>query len=106
MARGKRLLTRGAVIAWVVSLAVGIAWVAGLAALPAELDPVVSLAYSLVGIFGVIIGIGIATGVLVTMLRFLGGRSSNMSPLAQDLAPDRVFGICVILFALPSLLAR
>jgi hypothetical protein len=29
-----------------------------------------------------------------------------MTPLAQDLAPDRVFGICVILFALPSLLVR
>ena len=29
-----------------------------------------------------------------------------MTPLAQDLAPDRVFGICVILFALSSLLVR
>ena len=39
MARRRRVLTRGAFIAWAVSLAAGIAWVVGLGALPASLGP-------------------------------------------------------------------
>ena len=105
MAQRRRLVTRGAVIAWVVSLAVGIGFVVALGALPAGLDAIVSLAYSLVGIFGVAIGIGIATGWLVRLLSMGYWPRSSASP-GDDLPPDRVFGICVILFALPSLLAR
>ncbi len=104
MTRRRRLLTRGAFIAWAVSLAAGIAWVVGLGALPASLDSIVSLVYSLVGIFGVVIGIGIATGWLVRLLSM--GYWPRSALAIDDLAPDRVFGICVILFALPSLLVR
>ncbi len=105
MVRRRRLLTRGVLIAWAVALAVGIGWVLFLGALPADLDPIVSLAYSLVGIFGVVIGIGIATGTLVRLLSF-GNWPRTPAPPSDDLAPDRVFGICIILFALPSLLVR
>lgn len=104
MARHRRVLTRGALIAWAVSPAAGIVLVVGLGALPASLEPVVSLACSLVGIFGVVIGIGIATGWLVRLLAM--GYWPRRSLAVDDLAPDRVFGICVILFALPSLLVR
>ena len=105
MARRRRLVTRGAVVAWVVSMAAGIGWVLLLGALPSDFDPIVSLACSLVGIFGVAIGIGIATGWLVRLLNmaYWPRTSASSDP---DLPPDRVFGLCVILFALPSLLAR
>ncbi len=105
MARRRRLVTRGAVITWAVSLAAGIGFVVALGALPAGLDAVVSLAYSLLGIFGVAIGIGIATGWLVRLLSMGYWPRSSTSP-GDDLPPDRVFGICVIFFALPSLLVR
>ena len=101
----RRLITRGALIAWAVSLAAGIGWVLLLGALPTDFDPVVSLAYSLVGIFGVLIGIGIATGTLVRLLS-LGNWPRTPAPPRDDLAPDRVFGLCIILFALPSLLVH
>ncbi len=108
MARRRRFLTRGHAIAWAASLCAGIGFVAALGALPADLDGVVSLACSLVGIFGVAIGIGIATGWLARLLSMGYWPRSSASPASSgaDLPPDRVFGLCVILFALPSLLVR
>ena len=108
MARRRRLLTRGHAIAWAVSLCAGIGFVAALGALPAGLDAVVSLVCSLVGIFGVAIGIGIATGWLARLLSmgYWPRSSPSSASSGADLPADRVFGLCVILFALPSLFVR
>jgi hypothetical protein len=103
--RLRRLLTRGRLIACAVSLVLGIGWVVVLGLLPSGLDPVVRLLLGLVGIFGVVGGILVATGTLVRVLTLFGTRPGSVSSGAGDLAPDVVFGICVVCFALPSLLA-
>ncbi len=102
--RRNRLLTRGHLIAWAVSLALGIVWVVILSLLPADLDPVVLLLLRLVGIFGFFGGILIATGMLVQVLGMFGTRPGALGAPSGEVPADRVFGICVILFALPSLL--
>ena len=102
MAPRRRLITRGVLIAWAVSLALGIGFVVGLYSVPAGLTPLAALATSLVGFFGVALGIAIALGWLVRLLSL--GNWPRSSPGTEDLAPDRVFGVCVILFSLPSLL--
>jgi len=100
----RRSITRGVLIAWAVSLVLGIVFVVALDAVPADLVPLAALATSLVGIFGVALGIAIALGWLVRLLSIgYWPRSLPGSP-GDDLAPDRVFGVCVILFSLPSLL--
>ena len=104
--RRRRLLTRGHVIAWVVSLVLGTGWVVLPGLLPGDLDPVTGLLLSLVGIFGSILGVLIATGTLVRVLGIFGARPGSLSPPAGELAPDLVFGLCVLLFSLPSLLAH
>jgi hypothetical protein len=101
----RRLITRGRVIAWTVSLILGIAWVIALGLLPADFDPVVRLFVGLVGIFGVFLGILMATGMLVRVLTIFGTRPGSLSSPAGELPPDITFGVCLILFALPSLLA-
>jgi hypothetical protein len=102
-ARRKRLLTRGHVVAWLISLALGLGWVGLLGLLPSDFDPIVGLLLGLVGMFGFVGGILIATGMLVRMLAIFGTRPGSMSSPAGELPPDAVFGICVICFVLPSL---
>lgn len=104
MASRRRLITRGALIAWVLSLGVGIAFAVGLDSVPVDFAGLAGLATSLVGIFGVALGIAIALGWLVRLLSVGYWPRSLPSAPGDDLAPDRVFGICVILFSLPSLL--
>ena len=99
-----RLLTRGHVIAWVVSLAVGIGWVVLLAALPSDLDPIVALLLGVLGIFGFLFGVLMASGLLVRVLRMLGNPTRAVSSSPAELPADVVSGVCVMLFALPSLL--
>jgi len=100
----RRLITRGVLIAWAVSLGLGVAFVVALGSVPADFAPLADLVTSLVGIFGVALGIAIALGWLVRLLSIgYWPRSLSTAP-GEDLAPDRVFGICVILFSLPSLL--
>jgi len=99
-----RLLTRGHVIAWAVSLALGIGWVALLAALPSDLDSVVALLLGVIGIFGFVLGVLITTGLLVRVFRMLGNPTRAVSSSPAELPADVVSGVCVMLFALPSLL--
>ena len=99
----KKQVTRGRLIAWVVSLALGIGWVSVLGALPAGFDPVVSLFLGLVGVFGFGLGLLIATGMLVRVARLFGNPSRALSSPVHELPADKVFGICVMLIALPSL---
>lgn len=96
------ILMKVRLIAWFVSLALGIGWVLLLTAAPADFDPVVALVLRLTGAFGVLLGVGIATGVIVGMLKFLG-RPGALNVSTAALSADRVFGLCVIFFALPSL---
>lgn len=99
----RRLFTRGHAVAWLVSLALGIGWVEVLLALPSDYDPVVTLFLALVGIFGSIFGLLTATGLLVGALSFFGSRPGYGSRPGGEVGPDVVFGICVLLFTLPSL---
>lgn len=99
----KRFFSLSHAIAWVVSLALGIGWVVFLGALPDELDPVVTLFLALVGLFGFGFGLLIATGTLVRGLSLFGTRPGSLSPPTGHVPSDTVFGICILLFALPSL---
>ena len=101
--RHKKLLTRGHLMAWVVSLALGVGWVLLLESLPSGLEPVVTLFIALTGVFGFLLGAGIATGVLVSVLRLIGTRPGSVSSPEGKIPPDRVFGIFVMLFCLPSM---
>jgi hypothetical protein len=96
-------ITRGRVIAWLVSLALGVGWLVFLTSLPSGFDPVVALVIELGGIFGFVFGLLVATGMLVKSLSVFGARPGSMSRPSGELAPDVVFGVCVMLFALPSL---
>ena len=98
-------LTRGHVIAWVVSLAVGIGWVVLLAALPSDLDPIMTLLLGVIGIFGFVFGVLMATGLLVRVLRMLGNPTRAVSSSPAELPAHVVSGVCVMLFTLPLLLA-
>jgi len=99
-----RLHTRGHVITWAVSLVIGIGWVALLAALPSDLDPIVALLLGVIGIFGFVFGVLMATGLLVRVLRMLGNPTRAVSSSPAELPADVVSGVCVMLFTLPSLL--
>ena len=101
----KRLLTRGHAVAWAVALALGIGWIVLLAALPSDLDPVVALLLGVIGIFGFVLGLLMATGLLVRVFRMLGNPTRAVSSAPAELPADVVSGVCVMLFTLPSLLA-
>jgi hypothetical protein len=93
---------KGRLIAWFIALAVGLGWALLLRSAPADYSTIVALVLGLTGYFGVLLGIGIATGVIVGMLKFLGRPGATREATAA-LPADRTFGLCVILFALPSL---
>ena len=101
--RPARLFSRGHVIAWLVSLALGIGWVLALGALPSDMAPLVQLFLALVGLFGFGLGVLIATGLLVKALSLSGTRPGSISTSAGELPVDLVFGVCVMLFCAPSL---
>jgi hypothetical protein len=101
--RRKKVLTRGHLMAWVVSLGLGIGWVLLLESLPSGVEPVATLLLAMTGIFGFLLGAGIATGVLVWLLRIMGTRPGSVSTPEGKIPPDRVFGIFVMLFCLPSM---
>ena len=102
--RRTRLLTRRHAITWAVALSLGIGWVALLAALPSDLDPVVTLLLGVIGVFGFAFGTLMATGLLVRVLRMLGNPTRAVSSSPAELPADVVSGVCVMLFTLPSLL--
>lgn len=98
------MFTRGRAIAWLVSLGLGIGWVLALRALSSDLDPVVALFLAIVGLFGFGFGFLMATGLLVRVLRMLGNPTRAVSSSPAELPADVASGVCVMLFALPSLL--
>ena len=85
-------------------MALGIGWIALLAALPSDLDPMVALLLGVIGIFGFLFGVLMATGLLVRVLRMLGNPTRAVSSSPAELPADVVSGVCVMLLALPSLL--
>jgi len=101
----KRLLTRARVIAWAIALALGIAWAFLLGHVTGDLQPIGRLLVVIGGIFGTLVGVLIATGMLVRVMRPLGNPTRAMSTSPGELGPDLVFGVLVILFFLPSLFA-
>jgi hypothetical protein len=98
-----RLFSRGYLIAWAISFALGLGWVLLLESLPSDFWPIVALFIALVGLFGFLLGLGIASGLLVEMLSITGSRPGAMSHPGGSVSPDRAFGIGVMLFSLPSL---
>ncbi len=103
MARRQHRVTRGALIAWAVSFALGVGWVLLLEALPSGFEPVATLFLALVGIFGFGLGLLMATGWLVRVMRPFGNPTRAFSSPVDELPADRVFGIIMMLFCLPSL---
>ena len=99
--RRTRLLTRGHAIAWAVSLALGVGWAMVLGSLPEDGESIAALVIGITGLLGVLI----ATGLLVRVFRLLGNPTRAVSSSPEELPPDLAFGMCVILFSLPSLIA-
>jgi hypothetical protein len=99
----KRVFTRARVVAWAIALALGIAWALLLAHATGDLEPIGGLLLTIGGIFGTLVGVLIATGLLVRVMRPLGNPTRAMSTSPGELAPDLAFGVCVILFFAPSL---
>ncbi len=100
----KHVFTRARAIVWAVALALGIAWALLLAHATGDLAPIGGLLLTIGGIFGTLVGVLIATGMLVRVMRPLGNPTRAMSASPGELAPDLAFGVCVILFFVPSLL--
>jgi hypothetical protein len=99
----KQLLSGGHLLAWVAALALGIGWVLLLRALRGDLAPMTALIIALTGIFGFGLGLLIATGWLVRVMRLLGNPTRAMSSRVDELPAARAFGIFVMLFCLPSM---
>jgi hypothetical protein len=102
----RALVTRGRIVAWAVSLALGLAWVALLGLVPDDGESVAMLLIAVVGLFGVALGVLIAAGFVVTVMRLLGNPTRAVSSAPGELPADFAFGISVVLFSLPSLLAH
>jgi hypothetical protein len=100
----KRVFTRGRVVAWVVSLALGIGWAMLLRSTDGDLRAVAVLLLAVGGLFGTLFGVLAATGLLVRVMRLLGNPTRAVSSSPEELPPDLTFGVCLILFFLPSLL--
>jgi hypothetical protein len=98
----KRIFTRAHGVAWLISLALGVGWVVLLGALPDDLDSVVMLLLGLVGIFGFLFGLLMATGLLVRVFRMLGNPTRAVSSSPAELPADVVSGVWVMLFCVPS----
>jgi hypothetical protein len=98
-------VTRGRAIAWVVSLALGVGWAVLLGLLPGDDESVAALLIGITGLLGLPLGVLIATGLLVRVFRMLGNPTRAVSTSPGELPADLGFGVCVILFSLPSLIA-
>ena len=92
-------------MAWVVSLALGVGWAAVLGLVPEDGESVAALLIGITGLLGVPLGVLIATGLLVRVFRLLGNPTRAVSTSPGELPPDLAFGMCVILFSQPSLIA-
>lgn len=100
------LITRSRAIAWVVSLALGVALVTLLRLFfPDDTGSGSILVMAVLGLFGTLLGVLIATGVVVTVMRLLGNPTRAVSSAPGELPADFTTGICVALFSLPSLIA-
>jgi hypothetical protein len=88
----KQLLSGGHLLAWAAAVALGIGWVLLLRALRDDLAPMTALLIALTGIFGFGLGLLIATGWLVRVMRLFGNPTRALSSRVD-----------VMLFCLPSL---
>jgi hypothetical protein len=92
------------VIAWVVALALGTVWAVLLARLPGDLGAIGLLLLGVGGVFGTLLGVLMATGLLVRVFRLLGNPTRAVSVSPDELAPDVAFGVSLAFF-FPSLVA-